>query len=230
MSNSQKVIGGKNCVLLVLMLVAAMLSACVSRSVVSSAGTFVSAPRESEELAMAIDSLLTLAYRDDAALLDTVSMLERIRAAKASAEERAEAEVTGLLDDMLETNALASLPAAVIRFDFGSGDLSPLAYRQLDVLSRMIGGTDDVSEFFVIGSYDDPSEPLKSRQRLATRRCRKVCEALNHDFGVEARRLRTLPDGGCSEVDVQRGSGMVLVIVRCQETEDVVSRWMDGID
>ena len=138
---------------------------------------------------------------------------------------RAQREPMGLLDDMLLTASQQHLPATVIHFDADDADLSDHAWRELSAAADLMAAAGDDAVFYLVGSADNARESDRVRRKLATKRCRKVFEALV-SLGVKKESLKFLLDGGFMEVAPQQGRGMVLVIMRTRDTEDVVARWI----
>ena len=125
---------------------------------------------------------------------------------------------TGLLDDMLSTNSRLQLTAAVVHFGLDDDDI--------DAAVALMKAEGDGATFYLVGSADVPSASLRSKRKLAARRCRSVYDALVDKLGVEKKSLTLLEDGGFSEVLSQKGCRMVLIIKRTADTEAVVERWL----
>lgn len=133
---------------------------------------------------------------------------------------------TGLLDDMLSTNSRLQLTAAVVHFGLDDDDLDAAAWRELDAAVALMKAEGEGATFYLVGSADVPSASLRSKRKLAARRCRSVYDALVDKLGVEKKSLTLLEDGGFSEVLSQKGCRMVLIIKRTADTEAVVERWL----
>ena len=131
-----------------------------------------------------------------------------------------------LLEDLIGANEMLGLPSTIVYFQLDRYDLDFNGRKRLQNFVRDISQLDDTLEFYIIGAADSLTGTIRHNQWLSERRCEAAFRMMFDHFGADANQFVLVPVGGITDYDPQENNRMALIILRTNETEAIVNRWM----
>lgn len=135
------------------------------------------------------------------------------------------AQPHSVIDELLNTNEVLNLPAAIVYYQLDKWDLDYNATKRLEGFYKKARHLDDTVKFYIIGAADSVTGSIRHNQWLSEHRSKAAFDMLV-ELGMNAKQLIPVSIGGIMHYDPKENNRMALVIQRTPVTEEIVERWL----
>lgn len=172
-------------------------------------------------LARERDSLMNLL---DEGLADRQKLLDDIDSVQDLLQNMAPA--ANVMEELSDANAELNLPAAIVYYELDRWVIDYNGRKRLENFVKEIKQLPDTLEFYIVGAADSLTGSIRHNQWLSEKRSNAAFDMMVKQFGADPNQFILVPVGGIVDYEPKEYNRMAMVILRTEETEAIIRRWV----